>query len=621
MSAFPPPAQANPELESELRATLLFAMLREFRLAWDADDRERAQELFWWLVNQLFDPEVYYAHPWAHLSTRAFLKWKRTGLLGAKSSSKSATAVLFMLVAWWAYFPDAQCTYITTTLDVAKLRGWSMLTRLLENAQQKFPDLPGHLVRTNPPKITQSKESNDDLHAIICRPLPENAESIYKSFKGQHARRLQIIVLDEINEFPLDDVPEALEGALDLPYKIFRLISCQNPRSYDDPGGLEVAPVDVTWEDIKKNNLEVWRTKGGVALRFDATRSPNILSGRNIYPHLPTPETVANDLERVGGDLDHPTVLMFTRALPCPEGSAQTVLSRVLVREAAADEPADWTGFGDIRFYAAMDPAFRANGDEAICLVAQVGRRPDGFWQVEFQQHHKTIIPAEEERTSHYWIVEWTMPICRAAKVPHVNLGVDVSGPGMGLGPIFERLWGPVHGVNYGGLPTKDPISVRDQRRWADVVDRKCTEILIRLQFAIQLGHVKGLSGVFDKIVTQGMARPVYIQGGKLSAVRKKDVTRQKRWQDHLDGASCLLDLLNAHGYKLAEGVVGAPDIREATRKAFEDSVGEKLDALREVQRHALNPMEIPSYAKRPSGFGTAAIDYSDPLSKFRIGK
>lgn len=573
MSVSPPaPAELDKEKVRLMRSVNAQMYLAHFRDALKARHHElltgkytmyepslnsdAAQFWFWKIAREIWRPEEFYVHAWAIQMVAKLCELNSViAVFGAKQTSKSTTMAAFCVILYWAFDGKASVIYRTTTLEEAMQRGWGEIQRLhaaaLANTLFKT-----HYLRSQPPKIVAYQGTEDLKRCIIMKPAQSKAKtstgSEFGNIKGFHAD-VQLIIDDELNELP-DNASKA-PIALFAEYKLFWYVGIGNPTSWDDVLGRLATPKELEINEIAELDLDEWKIEGGTAIRFAAYRSPNIERGQNPdgtwpYTHLPTPGTYQRLIDQSGGSEDHPDVWQFGKGLPHPQGNSFTLLSRVLVKNTRADQPAYFAEPHKVQHGAALDPAFTAGGDDCVLQFFRWGDLVNGGWAFEFGErlHIKLALGSEDE--IFFFVAEQAKQACENRGVPPNHFSYDCTGTGLGLRSILTRVWpGVNHYLEYSGKPTDRRLSVDDNRKACDVFDKRACEISFKLRLFIEYGQVRGLNDQNDLIIKEGTERRWRRKGKKREVESKDEVYSRNRSCDHWDAAAVAADLMCQLGY------------------------------------------------------------------------
>ena len=162
----------------------------------------------------------------------------------------------------------------------------------------------------------QTNKGGIELISTDANKQKESSEKL-QGYKRDHV----ILIGDEWDTLPpmlLKTAKSNLTGN-----KHMKCVGAFNPTSRFSNGGLLSKP-KAGWESIDENTME-WETDLGIAIRFDATVSQNVVERKAIWKGLITWEQVEEDKERMGED--SPEYWTMLRGFFPPTGDATTLFS------------------------------------------------------------------------------------------------------------------------------------------------------------------------------------------------------------------------------------------------------------------------------------------------------
>lgn len=598
------------------QSNLFFAAARLCTHYLKIGDAENAEKAFWEAAGYAWTEEDFYWNEWAGLIIQEFCKpTNRTlAIFGAKQSGKSTTVMALAIIIFYGAWKNCSIIYRTTTLNEAEQRGWGEFQRLHEAANDKL-SLPGFLLRSKPPKLLTAKGSADKKRIVTCIPVKDRSESSNKSelagIKGFHTE-FQIVIDDELNELP--EGSQDCRAALEADWKFFRYIGIGNPNGWDNPLGVIARPVQVlppqegatqpTYVELPVEKLYsreasyTWAIRGGTAIRLDARNSPNIIRGRKPdgtwpYKHLPVPASLELQLTNCNGDANHILMWQYIYALPPPDGTKATILSRPLVRTYRGDVRPEWRNTPT--YMAGLDPAFTEKGDPCILRFARHGLTLDNIWRVEILDAVQIPILAAQEREAFHIIAEAVIKICKERGIQPWNFSFDCSGTGQGMRSVFYRSWDSrVHEVDSTGMPSKRVVRVgKDIKKpeiAKDVYDRRSSEVAYMVRLYLEAGQLCGLDGANDCIVQEGSERMQRNNRGKIEVISKTETyhgRKRHKSSNHLDAVAVICDNLAEQGYIPG---TGWNDARQLSDKIRESHTSQSLVSAQDIEMQKVNP-------------------------------
>lgn len=410
---------------------------------------------------------------------------------GPKAFGKTYGSGLFALTYFLAS-PETTCVTLTSTSKVAMGgRVWGVIRDLYSEARD--PDtghpFPWHMVTSQ--KILQ-RVRGDEKYNIACFAVePGELQKSIDKIKGRHTQRMLLIV-DEANTTPeaiFHVIHNMKGGCIDL---VILIIG--NAGSYFDSHGRACEPLNgwpsVTIDDDswKTKGVDEWRLPPGLCRHFDGEKSPNVIAGKTIYPHIYSYENWI-DAKKYGQN----SIQYWSqdRGFWPPEGMVNTVFSDPLIARC------DGTGFLDFTSnrvpYAFLDPAF--GGDRCCLQFADVGETESGLMGIQLRQPLYINPRVSNESERDYQIARTVIEECKAQGVKPAQFGSDATGIGRGVHAIIAGEWSQeIVRVEFGGRASDAPSSQADGRPSHEVYDNRVTELWFRAREFMEAHQLKGLS-------------------------------------------------------------------------------------------------------------------------------
>jgi hypothetical protein len=471
------------------------------RLRWlgavDPDARWKAQLAF----HKLVHPEIEW-NPWLEDQLQSFCDARATtseggtritvvAWTGPGGAGKTFTSALFATDFFLAA-PEDTCVTLTSTSKTAMGgRVWAVIKDLYDNAYH--PDTGArfewHIVNSR--KVLQWPRG-DEKHNIACFAVEEGElmKSIDK-IKGRHTGRMLLIV-DEANSTP-DAIFHVIHNMKKGCHELVVLV-IGNALSFFDNHGRACEP-KLGWPSIniddsrwQTRGVDEWRMPSGLCCHYDGDKSPNVVAGKTLYPHIYTYENWI-EARKWGENSLH--YWSQDRGFWAPEGMVNTVFSDPLISRC------DGTGFlefisGRVT-YAFLDPAF--GGDRCVLQFADVGECDGGLHGIQLRQplYIEPKVNTEAERD--YQIARQVIEECKAADVSPAQFGSDATGIGRGVHAIIAGEWSAeVQRVEWGGAASDSPSSQADGRPSKEIYKTRVTELWFRCREFLEAGQLKGLS-------------------------------------------------------------------------------------------------------------------------------
>lgn len=462
-------------------------------------------EHFWKVVAILWGPKnpvgnrvkIFIRNSWSEAMIEEACEHRYIGIGGPASCSKSETFALWILVNYLSDPRNVLAIVLSTSLKEARKRIWGYLVNFVRaipapGLPLKVVDSQG-IIRYTTPLWTASDTS---CIALIAAERKQEKEAIGKLI-GMH-NNLVVVVADELSELT-DSINEyALPGGNLTSNPKYQYIGLSNPNGYYDPFSKIWKP-KAGWLSITVDSFR-WETEYGIALHFDAMKSPNVLAGKIVYPlpgvpgasFLPTLEKIEDAMKAEGGE-NSPRFWRMMRGFPCPSGHEDSIYTESDVVKYKGDSPAIWNDMPTIRV-AALDPGFTNGGDRSIAYLGTIGTTTDGIRTLCFDEWKEMVVDAT--RTDHSaQVAVLFRDYCVANNVAPQNAAVDATGGGEPFCDILNMIWSSaILRVRFGGKASDLPVSLTDPRLGFERYYNRVTEIWYSGRELLRQGQLKGLN-------------------------------------------------------------------------------------------------------------------------------
>jgi hypothetical protein len=504
--------------------------------------------IFWCIADILWNgderPQPLFAkHPWAEQMIKAAASEKYLSIGGAASSGKSYTMAGWAVVNWLAA-PDRTLILVTsTTLREARKRIWGAVITLLTSV----PGLPI--------KIRDSIGSANyiDSNGVIFDRAGLSLIAAEKSKTREATAKLigikqerVMLVADELSELAHSIVQTSMSNLASNPE--LSIVAMSNPCSRFDAFG-DWAEPKKGWDSIVPEVDYSWRTKyGGLYLRFDAERSPNLGAGEDLYPWLPTQARI-DEAKKNLGEASRGYMRMY-RAVFFDTDEAEGVYGESeLARSCALNS----TKLRDVVKLAALDPAFTNGGDRTMVRFGELGYDSNNQYCLQLLE---SLLLYEDETNKAvprtYQIVQQLKEACEKRGVKPENVAIDATGAGNPFCDVVAAMWSPdILRVVFAGKATERRVSMNNSTPCYDLYANRVTEIWFAGKELIRCGQLYGV----DQELAREMTARQYetIKGGeglKMRVEPKPDFKKRAGYSpDAADAAFLLIDLArNRHG-------------------------------------------------------------------------
>jgi len=411
------------------------------------------EEHFWNIVSEFWPAGSARAvdrNPWAERAATAICNHKYLAISGCSGSGKTDTCALYAIISWLADPVGTSIMVSSTTLKESRRRIWGRIEdywgALPEEVQMlgKLTSYDG-IIKCNPAVVQASNISSIQLIPGEKRKEKEATGKI----QGTH-NKLVILILDELTELSFAMVQAGLTNLSQNPKH--QVIGIGNPASPFDPHGQFSCPKN-GWESVTEKDME-WETVYGYHIRFDARQSPNVVSGQNLYPYLPTLDQI-EEAKRTLGENSTGFYRMWV-GFWSPHGDDETIYSGAdLVHYGATRTQVEWAY--PPTPIAALDAAYTSGGDRCIIYYGAVGVEMGSRKNVLLFDRYEEIFDDVMDKVTprNYQIVRQFKTKCLERGISPRQAAYDLTA-NQAFGDIMTGEWSPeVLGVQFGGRPSE----------------------------------------------------------------------------------------------------------------------------------------------------------------------
>jgi hypothetical protein len=486
---------------------------------------------------------------WMELMSWAFCQYRITGVMGHSRASKTYGFAHFALLDYLAAPAITASTMTTTKFDALKTRMWGDLMRAVDSCRQgeAIKEIFKITSTTNEMSMKQKGKQSEDKF-MIQGVATDSADKSAGKIRGQHADRRRIYV-DEAQDVA-QAIFMAFLNAMSAPD--FRGVLLTNPVEKISEFGEWVKPRN-GWGSIHDTDL-FWETEkpGGICLHLDGLQSPNIKSGRTVFPFLLTQDYV--DTIRASKGEDSLEWWMYVRGFFPPDGMVAKIWPSKTIEEARAAVQFD---FSPIPF-GTLDPAF--DSDDCVLHFGGLGQLRNGKWCASFTETHVLKVKLSEgQPEKDYQIARECIRLCKERGVKPQDFIMDMTGNARGVYAIMRNEWKPapgenqVQGIYYGGEATERPLRLDDTQPASEQVRYFVSELWFRASYMARDGMISGLDKLNPKVLDDLNTRRYTIkQVGerKLMIAEPKDEMKKRlgRSPDHGDSACQVAELMIRKG-------------------------------------------------------------------------
>ena len=442
-------------------------------------------------------PKPFVWHPWAERMLEASCRNKYLAVAGCASSGKTDYFAIWAIVNFIVAPYDTMVLVTSTTLKDSRKRIWGSI----RDYWQAAPALPGKLVDSmGLIRFEDGTGGTSDKSGItlIAAEKKKEKEAVGKliGFKNKRV----IVIADEMPELS-ESILEASASNLSLNPE-FQFIGIGNPASRFDAFGILAKPMN-GWQSISPMEDE-WQTERGLCIRFDGEKSPNVLTGKLIYPWIVT-QAKLDEAKARFGENSLAYYRMF-RGYWAPTGDEDNIYSEAEIVSSQADQPAIW--LEEPTRVAALDPAFTNGGDRSVLFFGNYGVSREGIPTLAFT-HYELLQDdvTNKKQTRSEQIVRQFWDKCEQNGVLPEHAAFDASGAGGPFGDIVDMVWSrDVLRVQFGGKASDLPVSATDNTPSCDRYVNRVSELWFGAKELIRNGQLKGI----DKELAKEMCARKY---------------------------------------------------------------------------------------------------------------
>lgn len=466
-------------------------------------------------------------------------------LIGHAGAGKSHDIARVVTAEYLASYHDTIVTLTSTDLKGLKDRIWSEVVSAIKSARGEYKfdfttsphPLAVPMVYVDGGKL---EKADDRKHIIRGIPVGRDENAVGK-IQGVHSKRCNRLVVDEAQETP----PAVLRARANLMVdKDFKSVLLANATNRHTPFGELCEPVD-GWDSVDPEHDFSWECKSGWVesagrsrtklYRLDATRSPNVLAGRVIYPYLITKEK----LEMMASEFGENSVYYwaFGRGFFAPDNAEDKIIPEQAVVEASRE--ADYF-FEPPLSIAAIDPAYEG-GDKFCYVSAEVGKSAQTLQPlVKLRRRVHVRKEGDPGEPLARTLARRVMELCKEDNVAPRNLISDFTGASRDVVSQLQTMWGmEVIGCSFAGGATERKILDTDEKEADRLYDRLVSEMCFATKAFMEAGIIRGMGGEqFSEMRTQLVARTYTLSKEKRVVQTKKAMRKLVRYSP--DDADCL---------------------------------------------------------------------------------
>ncbi len=221
-----------------------------------------------------------------------------------------------------------------------------------------------------------------------------------------------------------------------------------------------------------------------------------------------------------------------------PEGVQKTVLTMPMIVRGRAKERAVF----DVDYVqgASLDPAFEG-GDRCVLRFGKCGNE-NGKKVMSLGEKIFIKTKTSVDDPIHFQIVRQTKAACEDRGISPYMFALDSTGEGGGLASIFQREWSPeILCVEFGGRPSKHPVSQTNPKRADQEYDRQVTDLWFFFRLLVQNEQVRDLD---DDTAMEFCRRWYEMKGPYISIETKAKMKERTRMSPDLADNAVIMSRL-----------------------------------------------------------------------------
>lgn len=410
-------------------------------------------------LQQLIWPDGEDHHRWSDLMLREILAQRITAITGARDSGKTHVALSRYGLTDYFCFPNETLILISSTdLRGLQMRVFGDIKDMHKKALDRHPWLPGHVVESRygifTDEISEDTPTRDMRKGIICIPcLDRKGKWVggLEKFVGIKQKRRRL--LGDECQFMHAEYQTVLSNLDEGDFKgVFVGNTLANRKALD-----KIAEPVEGWENRPQpTKTDVFPNKyDGITIQLVGTDSPNFddpPGSFTRYKYMVNRESEERVGKRWGRDSEqyHSQISGLRKT----GLFAHRVLTEDMCKRGGAFSQVVWTGDPLIKVYA-CDMAF--GGDRAIAGYCEFGTEVGGG--IVMRVNPPSEIPISVETDAEDQISLFIRKECTALEIPAAHVYFD-AGMRATAATSLAKLFSPeVNAVNFGGTPTKRPVS------------------------------------------------------------------------------------------------------------------------------------------------------------------
>jgi len=514
-------------------------------------------------------------NPWADRFSKKLFEHQLLGVSGCASSGKTKICAAYAILFWLADPINTKVLVTSTSLKEARKRIWGATRELFLGSALR---LPGKLVDSQGQIRCDEGDSSDMSGIELVAGDPSKEKENVQKLIGIKNKRV-VVLADELPELS-PSLLEAVQGNLSS-NPFWQMVGLGNFKSIVDAFGVFTEPLN-GWKSVTVEDEE-WPMKiGGECIRFDGTKSPNVLAGEVLYEGIYGPKQLEQHT-KLG--INSPQFWRMCRSFMCPEGEASAIYTEadLMVNGCINSPKVIWA---DIPTPVAfLDPAFVTGGDDCALVFGLLGiESGTNLWVLEYTGQETLIedVTLTNKRPASFQKVDTAKRLCEERRVSPENFGGDATGAGLAFAEIIDNVWSPrTLKVFFGGAASDKPISFSDPRPGTDAYTNRVSEIWYQGLEFVRSRQIRGLPhNIVQQLTERRHTTQKGVSGLRIRVEPKSDMKlRLGRSPDQADAFLGLLEVCRTR-LKFSPGGYRSEVSKSHTRESQYSEIAKKADAV-----------------------------------------
>jgi len=483
--------------------------------------------------------------PWTDRRVESFFNEKHfCTWWGPGATGKTTDAAAIALTYFLMHPNETTITVCSTTREMLEARIWGEIMRL-------YTSLPGLPFTLTPSRfsitVPQSEEiqNTKNIKAGIfgVAVLRGTAQEALSNLSGRH-NRYCVLVVDEMQgtkEVAVDAMENIRSGAIEAYF-----LGMGNPASWFDVLGKYSMPKNGNTKSIGLD-WDSWETKEGYCHFFNGLKSPAITEPKK-YPFL-LKQSDIDRTKRAKGE-NHPLFWQQRIGFVPPEGILPVMMTATYIMQYRMMDQPEWASA--YTTYAALDPAFSSDGDDAVLTPFSIGLMTNGLTGIWFHEPQVIPIQLKADQSMAYTLARDVRDRCKSMGIVPSQFAADTTGMQKLFADILENEWGRgIYRCGFSSAVSDLPEDVDGDQSAKQAYHRRVDELWGSVAAFGRYGQIRGMSTE----ASQQFSSRLIVSNTPLKLETKKEMKNHfGRSPDHADSIAVAIDFIRMRLGLLAGG-------------------------------------------------------------------